>query len=54
MREIGKALKLNSSASVYTQLKALEENGYIRREPSKPRAIEVCDDSFKAVRNDMM
>ena len=41
VREIGKAVGLKSPASVHSHLKSLEENGFIRRDPSKPRAIEV-------------
>jgi len=41
VREIGKALNLSSSATVHSHLKALENKGYLRREPTKPRALEV-------------
>jgi repressor LexA len=41
IREIGKAIGLASSANVYTHLRRLEKNGFIRRDPTKPRAIEV-------------
>ena len=41
VREIGKAVGLKSPASVHSHLKSLEEYGFIRRDPSKPRAIEV-------------
>jgi len=41
VREIGKAVGLKSPASVHNHLKTLEELKYIRRDPSKPRAIEV-------------
>lgn len=43
VREIGKAVDLKSTATVYNYLKKLEEKGYIRRDPSKPRAIEVLN-----------
>ena len=36
-----------------SSLEALEKNGYIRRDPSKPRAIEIIDDSFQMVRQEM-
>ena len=41
VREIGKAVGLNSPATVHTHLSTLQERGYIRRDPTKPRAIEV-------------
>lgn len=44
VREIGEAVGLKSSSTVHGHLIRLEELGYIRRDPSKPRAIEVLDD----------
>ncbi|RQD72226.1 MAG: repressor LexA, partial [Halanaerobium sp. MSAO_Bac5] len=41
VREIGKAVGLKSPASVHSHLKTLEKLKYLRRDPSKPRAIEV-------------
>lgn len=41
VREIGEALGLRSSATVHGHLSRLEEKGYIRRDPTKPRAIEL-------------
>lgn len=41
MREIGQAVGLASSSSVKHQLSALETKGYLRRDPNRPRAIEV-------------
>jgi repressor LexA len=41
VREIGDAVGLSSSSTVHAHLKTLEANGYIRRDPAKPRAIEV-------------
>ena len=41
VREIGKAVGLNSPATVHTHLSTLQDRGYIRRDPTKPRAIEV-------------
>ena len=41
MREIGQAVGLTSSSSVAHQLKVLEEKGYVRRDPNRPRALEV-------------
>lgn len=43
VREIGKAVGLKSPASVHNHLKTLEKLNYIRRDPSKPRAIEILD-----------
>ena len=41
MREIGEAVGLTSSSSVAHQLKTLEEKGFLRRDPKRPRALEV-------------
>jgi len=41
VREIGGAVGLSSSSTVHSHLNVLEEKGYIRRDPTKPRAIEV-------------
>ena len=41
MREIGEAVGLMSSSSVSHQLQALERKGYLRRDPKRPRAMEV-------------
>ncbi len=41
VREIGKAIGLSSSSSVHAHLGKLEKLGYLRRDPTKPRAIEV-------------
>ncbi len=41
VREIGEAVGLSSSSTVHSHLTVLEEKGYIRRDPTKPRAIEV-------------
>ena len=41
VREIGEAVGLNSPSTVHAHLKSLEERGYLRRDPTKPRAIEV-------------
>ena len=45
VREIGKAVGLNSPATVHTHLSTLQDRGYIRRDPTKPRAIEVYWDA---------
>ena len=44
VREIGEAVGLSSPSTVHSHLSALERTGYLRRDPSKPRAIEVIDD----------
>ncbi|MDJ0960535.1 MAG: transcriptional repressor LexA [Acidimicrobiia bacterium] len=44
VREIGEAVGLNSPSTVHSHLSALTKAGYLRRDPSKPRAIEVLDD----------
>lgn len=43
VREIGQAVGLTSSSTVHSHLAALERKGYIRRDPTKPRALEVID-----------
>lgn len=43
VREIGKAVGLSSSSTVHSHLTSLENKGYIRRDPTKPRALEVLD-----------
>ncbi len=52
VRDICEAVKLKSTASVHAHLAKLEENGYIRRDPSKPRAIEIIDDEFALSRRE--
>lgn len=54
VREIGETVNLKSTSSVHSHLETLEKNGYIRRDPTKPRAIEICDDSFQIVRTEMV
>lgn len=54
VREICEAVNLKSTSSVHSHLETLEKNGYIRRDPTKPRAIEICDDSFLMVRTEMV
>ena len=46
VREIGDAVNLRSTSSVHLHLEALEKKGYIRRDPTKPRTIEIIDDCF--------
>ena len=54
VREICEAVSLKSTSSVHSHLETLEKNGYIRRDPTKPRAIEILDDSFNLARCDMV
>lgn len=54
VREICKAVNLKSTSSVHSHLETLEKNGYIRRDPTKPRAIEIIDESFNLTRRDMV
>lgn len=53
VREICEAVGLKSTSSVHSHLATLETNGYIRRDPTKPRAIEIMDDSFGLTRREM-
>ena len=52
VREICKAVHLSSTSSVHAHLNTLEKNGYIRRDPTHPRAIEILDESFQMVRTE--
>ncbi|MBE5885522.1 MAG: transcriptional repressor LexA [Lachnospiraceae bacterium] len=52
VREICEAVHLKSTSSVHSHLETLEKNGYIRRDPTKPRAIEIMDDEFQTVRTE--
>lgn len=54
VREICQAVHLKSTSSVHSHLESLEKNGYIRRDPTKPRAIEILDDSFNMMRREMV
>ena len=53
VREICEAVNLRSTSSVFSHLNTLEKNGYIRRDPTKPRAIEILDDNFNLTRREM-
>ncbi|MCR5734633.1 MAG: transcriptional repressor LexA [Lachnospiraceae bacterium] len=53
VREICEAVGLKSTSSVHAHLESLEKKGYIRRDPAKPRAIEIVDDSFQMIRQEM-
>ena len=54
VRDICEAVHLKSTSSVHSHLETLEKNGYIRRDPTKPRAIEIMDDSFYVVRHEVV
>lgn len=54
VREICEAVSLKSTSSVHSHLATLETNGYIRRDPTKPRAIEIIDDAFGLTRREMV
>lgn len=54
VREICEAVHLKSTSSVHAHLESLERNGYIRRDPTKPRAIEILDDNFNLTRREMV
>ncbi len=54
VREICDAVHLKSTSSVHAHLESLERNGYIRRDPTKPRAIEILDDSFNLTRREVV
>lgn len=54
VREICEAVHLKSTSSVHSHLETLEKNGYIRRDPTKPRAIEIIDDSFNLARREII
>lgn len=54
VRDICEAVSLKSTSSVHSHLETLEKNGYIRRDPTKPRAIEIIDDNFNLVRREVV
>lgn len=54
VREICEAVHLKSTSSVHSHLETLEKNGYIRRDPTKPRAIEIIDDDFNLTRREIV
>jgi repressor LexA len=53
MREIGEAVGLTSSSSVAHQLRTLEEKGFLKRDPNRPRALEVFLPEVMAARRSM-
>ena len=54
VREICEAVRLKSTSSVHSHLETLERNGFIRRDPTKPRAMEILDDTFGLTRREMV
>ena len=54
VRDICEAVRLKSTSSVHAHLETLEKNGYIRRDPTKPRAIEIIDDNFNLTRREVV
>ncbi|HUM82542.1 MAG TPA: transcriptional repressor LexA [Lachnospiraceae bacterium] len=54
VRDICEAVNLKSTSSVHAHLETLEKNGYIRRDPTKPRAIEIVDDNFNLTRREVV
>lgn len=54
VREICEAVHLKSTSSVHAHLETLEKNGYIRKDPTKPRAIEILDDTFHLTRREVV
>lgn len=54
VREICEAVHLKSTSSVHSHLETLEKNGYIHRDPTKPRTIEIVDDNFNLVRREVV
>lgn len=54
VRELCDAVHLKSTSSIHAHLEKLEKNGYIRRDPTKPRTIEVVDETFNTAWHDMV
>lgn len=54
VREICEAVQLRSTSSVHAHLATLEKKGYIRKDPTKPRAIEIVDDKFNITRRELV
>ncbi|MGN0267607.1 MAG: transcriptional repressor LexA [Lachnospiraceae bacterium] len=54
VRDICEAVHLKSTSSVHSHLETLEKNGFIRKDPTKPRAIEILDDEFNVTRKEMV
>ena len=54
VREIAQAVGLKSTSTVHGHLSRLEKKGLIRRDPTKPRAIEILDPDFEAPRREFV
>lgn len=54
VRELCTAVNLKSTSSVHAHLETLEKNGYIKRDPTKSRTIEILDDSFNLTRREII
>ena len=54
VRDICEAVHLKSTSSVHAHLETLGKNGYIRRDPTKPRDIEIIDDNFNLTRREVV
>jgi repressor LexA len=54
VREICEAVNLKSTSTVFSHLEKLEKNGYILRNSSKTRAIEILDENFNMMRNELV
>ena len=54
VREICEAVNLKSTSSVHAHLETLEKNGYIRKDSTKQRAIEIVDDEFNLTRREVV
>ncbi len=54
VREMCERVHLKSTSSVFSHLEKLERAGYIRRDPTKPRAIEIIDDNFNLSRREVV
>lgn len=54
VREMCEKVHLKSTSSVFSHLEKLERAGYIHRDPTKPRAIEIIDDNFNLSRREVV
>ncbi len=54
VREMCTAVGLSSTSSVHAHLEALSKKGYIKKDPSKPRTIEIMDDTFNLNRREVV
>lgn len=54
VREICEAVGLKSTSTVHGHLSRLEKKGYIRRDPTKPRAIEILDSRYESAQKELV